>query len=81
LNIEELAREVAEKITFSHASDIEGLTVYEMTGDFVTYNDDEAIRIAFEDEDRYIDLADEVLNQIDKAMTGISWDGGKTWEA
>jgi hypothetical protein len=80
LNVEELAREIAEHILFSHATDIENLTVWEMTADHIKYNDDEALRIAFDDEDRYDNLCNQVFEQIDKAVVGISWDGGETWQ-
>lgn len=80
MNVQELAREIAEKILFSHATDIENLTVWEMTADHVKYSDDIALQMAFDDEDRYDDLCNQVFEQIDNAIVGISWDGGDTWQ-
>lgn len=80
MNIEELAREIAEIILFSHVRDIENLTVWEMTADHIQYNEDESLRAAFEDEERYNKLCDAVHEQVDNAVVGISWDGGDTWQ-
>jgi hypothetical protein len=80
LNIEELAREIAEHILFSRVTDIENLSVWEMTADHVKYSDDETLKTAFEDEMRYEALCDTVFEQIDKAVVGISWDRGTTWQ-
>lgn len=80
MNIEELAREIAEHILFTHAVDIENLTVWEMTADHIRYNDDEALKVAFDDEERYEKLCEEVHKQVDSAVVGISWDGGNTWQ-
>lgn len=80
MNVEELAREIAEKILFSHVTDIENLTVWEMTADHIKYSDDTALQLAFDDEDRYDDLCNKVFEQIDRAVIGISWDGGDTWQ-
>lgn len=80
MNVEELAREIAERILFSHVTDIENLTVWEMTADHIKYSDDAALQLAFDDEDRYDDLCNQVFEQIDRAVIGISWDGGDTWQ-
>jgi hypothetical protein len=80
LNVEELAREIAEKILFSHVTDIESLTVWEMTSDHIQYDGDDALKATFEDEERYDELCDTVFKQLDKVVVGISWDEGKTWQ-
>lgn len=80
MNIEELAREIAENIIFSHATDIESLSVSEMTDSHVNWGDDDNLKAAFADEDRFEELVDEVHVQIDKARVGVSWDGGTTWQ-
>lgn len=79
MNIEELAREIAEYIIFTHATDIESLSVSEMTDSHVNWGDDDNLKAAFADENRFEELVDEVHVQIRKARVGVSWDGGNTW--
>lgn len=76
---EKLAQDIAEHIIFSHATDIENLTVWEMTSDHIKYNDDLAVQMAYEDEEPYERLCEAVHAKVDSALAGISWDGGKTW--
>jgi hypothetical protein len=80
LNVEELAREIAEKIIFSHVRDIESLTVWEMTSDHINYGDDEALKTVYADQVRYDKLCETVFAELDKAVVGISWDGGNEWQ-
>lgn len=77
---EKLAQEIAEHILFSHATDIENLSVWEMTSDHIRYNDDLAVQMAYEDADDYERLCEAVHAKVDSAVVGISWDGGTTWE-
>lgn len=76
---EKLAQDIAERIIFSHSTDIENLTVWEMTSDHIKYNDDLAMQMAYEDPENYERLCEAVHAKVDNAVTGISWDGGTTW--
>lgn len=76
---EQLAQEIAEKIVYSQVSDIEGLTVSEMTWDHVKYGEDTTLQKAYEDEIHYKRLVKAVHAKVDSAVVGISWDEGTTW--
>ena len=81
MTLDELSRTIAEHILFTHVSDIENLTVSEMSTDYVVYGDDETLKAEYgEDYDKWDALYDAVHEQLDKAIVGISWDGGKTWQ-
>lgn len=75
-----LVTEIAEKILFSHVTDIENLTVWEMTADHIKYTDDIALKTAYDDEENYEQLVQAVHAKVDNAIVGISWDGGETWQ-
>lgn len=75
-----LVTEIAEKIIFSHVTDIENLTVWEMTSDHVRYDLDETDKAAYESEEEYERLSLAVHAKVDSAIVGISWDGGETWQ-
>jgi hypothetical protein len=77
---ENLVQEIAEHIIFSHATDIENLTVWEMTADHIRYTDDLALQMAYENEEDYERLTEAVHAKVDSAIIGISWDGGDTWQ-
>jgi hypothetical protein len=77
---EKLAQDIAEKILFSHASDIENLTVWEMTADYVQYHDNPEIQTTYGNEVHYERLTEAVHAKVDSAVIGISWNEGKTWE-
>lgn len=77
---EKLAQDIAEHIVFTHAADIENLSVWEMTSDHIRYNDDITVQMAYEDEIHYERLVEAVHAKVDSAVVGISWDEGKTWE-
>jgi len=76
---DKLAQEIAEHIIFSHATDIENLSVWEMTSDHIRYNNDIAVQMAYEDEVHYERLSELVHAKVDSAVVGISWDEGTTW--
>ena len=72
--------EIAEKIIFSHTTDIENLTVWEMTSDHIKYDLDANEQTAYDDEENYERLVNAVHDKVDNAVVGISWDGGNTWQ-
>lgn len=80
INLYTLAREIAEKILFSQVRDIENLTVWEMTSDHVTYDAHEKVKELYSQEEQYEKLCDTVYEELDKAIVGITWDGGETWQ-
>jgi hypothetical protein len=75
-----LSTEIAEKIIFSHVTDIENLTVWEMTSDHIKYDLDVSDQETYDDEDNYERLVNAVHDKVDNAVVGISWDGGRTWQ-
>lgn len=75
-----LVQDIAEHIIFSHATDIENLTVWEMTSDHIRYTNDIALQMAYEDDDNYERLVQAVHAKVDNALIGISWDGGESWQ-
>jgi hypothetical protein len=77
---DKLVQDLAEHIIFTHATDIENLTVWEMTSDHIRYTDDLALQMAYEDEENYERLVQAVHAKVDNAVIGISWDGGDTWQ-
>lgn len=72
-------QDIAEDILFSHVTDIEYLSVCEMTSDTVTYGSEE-IQAAYVEDEHYENLIDAVSAKLDSALVGISWDGGNTWQ-
>ena len=75
-----LSTEIAEKIIFSHVTDIENLTVWEMTSNHIKYDLDVSDQETYDDEDNYERLVNAVHDKVDNAVVGISWDGGHTWQ-
>lgn len=75
-----LSTEIAEKIIFSHVTDIENLTVWEMTSDHIKYDLDVSDQETYDDEDNYERLVTAVHDKVDNTVVGISWDGGRTWQ-